>query len=61
MHRRIANIIVSLVISGDLGDVPWSEHWKNCVHDQETMTMRLLIIINVEMIDKVSIIPDGKS
>jgi hypothetical protein len=59
-HRWIANIIVSLVISGDFGDVPWSEHWRNCVHDQETLTRMLLIFITVEMVDNISFMPDGK-
>jgi hypothetical protein len=34
--------------------------WRNCVHDQETLTEILLIIITVDMIDKISFMPDGK-
>jgi hypothetical protein len=59
-HRCIANTIVSPVISGDLGDMPWSENWRNCVHDQGTQTGILLIIITVGMIDKISCMPDRK-
>ncbi len=58
-HSWIA-IIVLLVVSGDLGDVPWSETWRNCVNDQETLTGIILIIITVEMIGKIYFMPDGK-
>jgi hypothetical protein len=40
------------------------EEVRNYVHDQETLTGRILIIVTVEMnqmIDKVSFMPDGKS
>jgi hypothetical protein len=33
-HRWIANITVSLVTVGDLGNVTWFDCWRNCVHDQ---------------------------
>jgi hypothetical protein len=59
-HRWIANVIVSLITSGDLGNVPRYEYWRNCVHFQETLTGTLLISITVEMIDKISYMPDGK-
>jgi hypothetical protein len=59
-HRWIANIIVLLVISSDLGDVPWSQHWRKCGHDQESLTGILLIIITVEMTGKNSLMPDSK-
>jgi hypothetical protein len=56
----IANIIVSPVISSDLGDVPWLQHWRKCGHDQEPLTGILLIIITVKMTGKISLMPDGK-
>jgi hypothetical protein len=49
-----------LVTSGDLGDVSWSENWRNCIHDQETVTGILLITTTVEMIEKFFFMPDGK-
>jgi hypothetical protein len=60
-HRWIANIIVLLVVSGNLGNLIWAEHWRDYVHDQETLPGRLLIIVTVEMIDKISFMPNGKS
>ncbi len=59
-NQCIAHTIVSLVISGDLGDGPWSEHWRNGVHDQQNLTRILLIIITFEMICKISSMSDGK-
>jgi hypothetical protein len=59
-HCWIANIIVSLVISSDLGDVQRSQHWRKCGHDQEPLTGILLIIITIKMTGKISFMPDGK-